>query len=74
MVISFGSLHNSSQASAGLGNSNQKEWGLVRFMGVLSQGHTDSKALGDRGGCLSHGSLEDHIRNLDLLVTLEAVI
>lgn len=46
-----------SQASAGLHYSNPKEQGFGKIHGVLSKGPTDCKALGDRGGCLSHGSL-----------------
>lgn len=37
---------------------------LVRFLGVLSKGHADCTALGNRGGCLSHGSLGESYQEL----------
>ena len=55
-------------------NSNQKEQDSGKHHGGLIQALHKGKALRGREGCLSQGWLGSHIRNLYLLVTMQAGI
>ena len=75
LLGSIGGVVWDSQARVELDNSNQKKsMLLLRFMGVLSKGYTMGKPWEAGENAYDMGLWESHIRNLYLLLTLQAVV